>query len=348
MSGNPLIDRINTRKRKRTIKSLLIAVGIICIIALITVFRIVSDYTGVDIKNSITIDIKQGSGGNTIVDQLKSSGAIKYKFLLKSKMKSGGYTQRLQPGALIIEPNMSYTEILEQLTNVNRDSNKVVIPEGYEIRQIIDTLENANLIDREEFISQLDPSKYNYKFLKDLPDRENPLEGYLFPDTYFISNSDTEFDIINMMLSEFDKQFKQEYYDRAKDLNMSVDEIVTLASIIERETDNDNERAKVAGVFYNRLKINMRLQSCATVQYILKERKTNLSIQDTKIKSPYNTYVNSGLPLGPIAAPGLECIKAALYPETTDALYFVMAKDGNHVFSKTYEDHLKAKNAAGL
>ena len=147
------------------------------------------------------------------------------------------------------------------------------------------------------------------------------------------------------MLAEFDKQVTDEMRARAKEMDMSLDDIITLASVIERETDSDAERAKVAGVFYNRIDEGMKLQSCATVQYILGERKPVLSVADTQIQSPYNTYVNAGLPIGPIANPGIECIKAALYPEDTEYLYFVADENGGHIFSKTYEEHLAATNA---
>jgi UPF0755 protein len=146
------------------------------------------------------------------------------------------------------------------------------------------------------------------------------------------------------MLKEFDEQVTDEMRARAKEMNMSLDDIITLASIIERETDSDAERAKVAGVFYNRIDEDMKLQSCATVQYILGERKPVLSVADTQIQSPYNTYLNAGLPLGPIANPGIDCINAALYPEDTAYLYFVAGEDGKHIFSRTYEEHLAATN----
>lgn len=321
---------------------------LIIIICLVFVFNTASDVKGVELKESITVEIAQGSGTSAIATQLEDAGAIKSAKKFKAVAKDTGMDKKFQPGSITIENGMSYEKIMEVLTKPNRGRVKVVIPEGYELRQITDTLEKAGVIDRATFESELVASKYDYPFLKDLPNRENSLEGYLFPDTYFISTEYTEKDIINMMLSEFNKRFKDEYYARAKELNMTVDDIVTLASVIERETSSDPERAKVAGVFYNRLKTNMKLQSCATVQYILKERKANLSIADTQIDSPYNTYKNSGLPVGPIASPGIECIVAALYPEETDAVYFVMGKDGKHVFSKTYDEHLKAKKEAGL
>lgn len=304
---------------------------------------LLSDSMGVAISENTHTEIKSGAGSASIAQQLKAEGIIKYPLLFRLQSKIGGYDGNYQPGSATVSVGMSYDDILKLLSTPGRETTKVVIPEGYEIRQIIDKLLEAGLIDEEAFRAELDPSKYNYKFLEGLPQRENALEGYLFPATYEIPNDLSEHDIIDLMLSAFNNQFKPEYYDRAKELGMTVDQIVTLASVIERETDKDSERAKVAGVFYNRIHSGMKLQSCATIQYILKERKPALSIADTKLSSPYNTYQNAGLPVGPIASPGLSCIQAALYPEQTDALYFVLGKDGSHVFSKTYEEHLAAK-----
>ena len=249
---------------------------------------------------------------------------------------------KILPGTVTVLPGMSYDEILQMLAFEDH-SDKITIPEGYEIRQIADVLEDAGLIDREVFYEKLDPNLYDYAFLEDLPDRENPLEGYLYPSTYNFNEGMSEEHIIDKMLQAFDENFIPEYYERAQELNMSVDEIVTLASIIEREAGTTEEMNKISGVFYNRLNTNMRLQSCATVQYILQERKENLTTEDTKIESPYNTYQNDGLPIGSIASPGKDCIEAALYPEQTDALYFVLGADGNHIFSKTYEEHIAAQ-----
>ncbi|MCD8390570.1 MAG: endolytic transglycosylase MltG [Firmicutes bacterium] len=288
-----------------------------------------------------TVEIYEGEGISEAAEQLKESGIIKYPFMFKIQAKLGGYAANLQPGSADITDGMSYEEILALLTTPNRSATKIVIPEGYEVRQIAETLCEAGIADWDRFYEALN-DEYDYRFLENLPERENRLEGYLFPATYEIPEGMSEHDIINLMLSAFDNQFKDEYYDRAEELGMTVDQIITLASIIERETDSEAERAKVAGVFYNRLTSDMKLQSCATVQYILGERKPVLAISDTQIDSPYNTYMYSGLPIGPIANPGLACIEAALYPEETDAYYFVQGSDGQHIFSTTYEEHLAA------
>jgi UPF0755 protein len=145
------------------------------------------------------------------------------------------------------------------------------------------------------------------------------------------------------MLYQFSKVFTEESKARARELGMSVRELITLASIIEREAQVSEDRPVIASVFYNRLKIGMPLQSCATVQYILGEQKPVLSIEDTRIESPYNTYLISGLPPGPIASPGAESIQAALYPADTKYLFFLAKGDGSHAFSETYEQFLRDK-----
>jgi UPF0755 protein len=146
-----------------------------------------------------------------------------------------------------------------------------------------------------------------------------------------------------MMLARFDQIFKEEWRKRADELGMTIGEVVTLASLVEREARVSKDRPLVASVFHNRLKIGMHLESCATVQYALGEVKEVLLFEDLETESPYNTYLHGGLPPGPIAAPGADSLQAALYPEKTNYLYFVAKKDGSHYFSKTLAEHNKAK-----
>lgn len=332
-----------TKFGKGRIIALISAVVLVVLLAAsVFIFR---DISAVTVEGETqTIEIHDGEGISEIADELKSYGIVKYPLWFKLCAKVGGYDKNVQTGKADIQSGMSYNDILELIATPNRTATKIVIPEGYEVRQIAEALCEAGVADWNRFYDALNNDEYDYRFLENLPERENKMEGYLFPATYEIPEGMSEHDIIDLMLSAFDNQFKDEYYDRAAELNMTVDQIVTLASIIERETDSEAERAKVAGVFYNRLNSNMKLQSCATVQYVLGERKPVLSISDTQIDSPYNTYMYSGLPLGPIANPGLACIEAALYPEQTDAYYFVQGADGQHIFSATYEEHLAAMN----
>ena len=319
---------------------------VLAIAASVAAGLVMSDSLGISIPSDITIPVKDGDGSYTIAQKLKDEGIIDYPFIFRLESKLGGYDSKILPGDAKIQSGMSYKEILDLITSDNRNSIKVTFPEGYTIKQMRSLLESEGLIDPVKFDAALDPTDYDYRFLKDLPQRENQMEGYLFPSTYYFTSDMSEHDIIDTMLKEFDTEFKDEYYDRAKEMNLTVDEVITMASIIEAETDSTTERAKVAGVFYNRLKAGMKFQSCATVQYILGERKSVLSVADTQIDSPYNTYIHAGFPIGPICNPEAACIEAALYPADTDAYYFVLGKNGNHVFSKTYEEHLAAMGDA--
>lgn len=318
--------------------ALVILASVISIVLITGIFAF-SDV--ISVKNSGTFNITDGMTVSGVAEYMKENEIIRFPYVFRVISRIKGYDKKIRTGQIEVEAGMSYTEILNELINAQPETVKVVIPEGYEIGEIAEKL--SVLVSKEDFYEALNKD-YDYKFLKDLPDREIRLEGYLFPATYAFPIDFTAEEIVDTMLKAFDEAFLDEYYTRANELGMTVDQIVTLASIIERESNSGEDRAKVAGVFYNRLEKNMRLQSCATVQYILKERKPVLSTADTKINSPYNTYINSGLPVGPIASPGEECIKAALYPEDTTALYFVLGSDGKHIFSDTYDQHLDAKN----
>lgn len=310
---------------------------------------IMSDRSGVKLgSESVTLNIENGASASSIAQQLYDEGIIKFPSVFKLDARKNNYASSIKPGIIEIKDRMSYREILDLLCSDNRNSKKLVIPEGFEQKQVRDRVVSEGFCTAEEFDAAVNDN-YGYDFLANLPPRQYKLEGYLYPDTYIIPDGATAHDIIDMMLAEFDTQITDEMLSKISELPVSgftLDDVITMASIIERETDSDTERAKVAGIFYNRLNRNMKLQSCATVQYILGERKPVLSIADTQIDSPYNTYVYAGLPSGPIANPGIDCIKAALEPESTEYLYFVAGKDGQHIFSKTYEEHLAAMNSA--
>ncbi len=328
-------------------KTPVIIAAAVIVICLAAAGILLKDSLGVSVpEGSRQTEVAEGDGTSAVADMLHDENIIKYPWLFKIQSKLGGYDGNFQPGAVTVSDGMSYGEILDLLITPNRGMRKVTIPEGYEIKQIADKLNEEGIVAWEDFYAALNPQDYDYPFLSGLPQRDGAMEGYLFPATYDIPEGMSAHDIIDLMLSAFDSQFTDEYYARAAELGMTVDEIITMASIVEREAGDDEERAKVAGVFYNRRNAGMKFQSCATVQYILGERKPVLTIADTQIDSPYNTYIYPGFPIGPICNPGIESIKAALYPEVTDAYYFVLGKDGTHVFSNTYEEHLAAMGSA--
>jgi UPF0755 protein len=215
-----------------------------------------------------------------------------------------------------------------------------------------------DLATADKFNSAMKYGKYNYDFVKSIKNvnnREFKLEGYLFPDTYEFAMNADEKTIVNVMLENFNNKLTKEQYKRAKELGMSMDEIITLASIIEREANNTKDRRLVSAVFHRRLKSRdlNSLESCATIQYIFlnKEGKVHqkLTYADTRIDDPYNTYIHPGLPPGPICSPGMDSINAALYPdEDTDYMFFIAGPGGTTKFSKTYAEHKKAMREYGL
>ena len=228
-----------------------------------------------------------------------------------------------------------------------RKTVKFTIPEGYTILQIANKMVELGICkSSDEFVQACnDISKYNYDFVQEIPERNLRLQGYLFPDTYEIYADAKVTEVIEKMLKRFDAIYDADFRARTTALGYSIDQVVNMASIIEKEVRVPEERKLVASVINNRMKIDMPLQMCSTVMYVLNKSYPQLTIADTKIDSPYNTYINQGLPAGPIANPGKAAIEAVLYPEETDYIYFVLkdAESGEHVFSRTLDEHNAAK-----
>lgn len=340
----------------KNIKGIYIILGVFLIIILTVLILVVIKLN--DIKNDhyktkkiddakeIRIEIPEGAYLSEIANILYKNKIIKYPDKFIEFATEEGNSNKYKYGGFYLNVNMSYEEISQTLQQVGEALNsvKVTIPEGYELRQIIDLCVENGIGSKEGFQTAILNGNFDYWFLEGLTVSDVYLEGYLFPATYTISKDSSEEIVLKQMLNKFNSIFTDDMKNKAKELNMTVHEVIILASIVEREAANDDERDIVASVFYNRLnsKTYPYLESCATVQYILKERKAVLSNQDTKIDSPYNTYKYPGLPKGPIASPGLDSINATLYPADTDYLFFVLGNDGKHVFSKTYNQHLAA------
>lgn len=299
-----------------------------------------------DNASEAEIIIPKGSSVKTVADILENKNIIKDSFVFELYCKLNKKADKIKAGKYSISNSLELPEIVDVLVSGKGlvDTLKFTIPEGYKLDQIVEKLNSLGVVSPEQIEAALDSQKYDYGFISEIPDREKKLEGYLFPDTYEIYKDTTAEAIIDKLLGRFDRIFTEEYRNRAKELNMTIDQIITLASIVEREAKLDSERKTISAVFHNRLKKKMMLQSCATVQYLFKEQKEVLTYKDLEIKSPYNTYINTGLPPGPIASPGLKSVEAALYPEDVDYLYFVAKDDGSHIFTKTYSEHINAQN----
>ncbi len=319
---------------------------VLILILIVFGFLIIKDAFGFKKSRNVIITVKEGEVVKNVAETLKSDGLITFPLVFRLRASAGNYV--IKQGKHIIDNSMSYGEMLAKLSEMPdagyADIVKVLIPEGYEVKDIASTLFEKGLIpDEESFIEETEKGRFDYPFIKKIKRDKNRLEGYLFPATYEIRLGESEHSIINKMLEKFNEVVVPLYEN--SDTKYSLDEIVTLASMIESEAANDDERPIISSVFYNRLDKNMYLGSCATVLYVTKDRKKVLSVADTKIKSLYNTYINKGLPPGPISAPGEASIKAALNPQRTPYLYFAAKSDGSgNIFSKTEAEHLKVIN----
>jgi len=282
-----------------------------------------------EVKSGMTL--KQVSQELFRQNLIRSANAFQAIALIQDKEKL------IKVGEYYISPSMLPAEILQRITSGKTVLHSITIPEGYRITEIANLLEEKDLADKNIFLQQAK----NVELLEGIP--TSSLEGYLFPDTYHFGKRTTEAAIINKMVETFkERALKQEFLKRAEDLGFSYHEIITLASLIEKETGKDSERKQISSVFHNRLKKNMLLQTDPTVIYAIDIFDGNIRKRDLNIDSPYNTYRYKGLPPGPIANPGLKSIIAALYPATTSNLYFVSKQDGSHKFSSTLNEHNRA------
>lgn len=297
-------------------------------------------------SEQVEFTIKSGQLTGSIITALNENGLITNKLYAKVYVKQEGLGTGLKAGLYYLDKSMTPREIFEKLTEGGQDTDqvRVTIPEGYTSDQIAEALLKQGFIESvDEFINECNNGEFDYDFINDIPEgRQCRLEGYLFPDTYQLKESASSHDIIDTMLKRFQHIAQSLPEPSGKAEGKTLDEIVNMASIIQGEGAVESELPIISSVFYNRLDTGMLLQSCATVQYALGERKTSLTIEDTKVQSPYNTYINKGLPVGPVGNPGLACLKAACLPSEDEYFYFVTKEDGSkeHYFGKTYQEHL--------
>ena len=294
-----------------------------------------------DIDDTISISISKGSTLIDISTELYNKKVIKNRSSFILAVKILGYEKDIPAGKFNIDNVSTNYSLVNKLINSVNVSKKVTILEGWSINEIAEKLHSSLKIDKKSFLN----ASKNKALLDKWDIKSNSFEGYLFPNTYQFADDVSPIKIIDKMVSEYKKNVTKKMYDRMSKINLNENEVLTLASIIEGEAIYDSERPRISGVYHNRLKKGMRLQADPTIQYIIDDSPRRLLNKDLKIKSPYNTYLNHGLPPGPINNPGLESIKAALYPEEIDFLYFVAKGDGYHTFSKTEKEHNKAKRA---
>lgn len=295
-------------------------------------------------KAEIEYVLKSGSTLTSVSKELQEMGYINDAAAMVKYAQENNLTN-IKAGTYMISKSMTPAEMASNFyAGKVYKGKKLVVQEGLESVQIADKIQAEGLGSSEKFMELVNnPAHFasKYEFLND--PKITSLEGYLYPLTYHFKESDGEEFIINTMLDSFSKVYHKEIEPNLN--GRSLNDIIILASIVEREAAVEDEMPLVASVFANRLKINMKLQSCATVQYILKERKWILSNEEIAIDSPYNTYKYNGLPITAIASPSLTAIKAALDHPKTDYMYFLSKNDGtgSQAFAVTYEEHLANK-----
>ncbi len=336
-----MLDIIGQWREKYGAKPLIAAVILLFVASVILGNTIFSSLTKKDLPPDMTIYVKVTPGMNAsdIGTVLAQHGIIDSRLTFWAKAKLSGNESKFKTGNYAFTPGMDIDEVLQKLAEGTIDYFKFTIPEGFSVKDIAVRLGKEGIVDEKKFLS-LAENYYPYSYIDENDDAFFGAEGFLFPDTYVVDTDAKTEDIMAVMAQNLDNRLTADMRDKAADMNLSIYELITLASLVEKEARYDEDRPIIAQVFLKRLEINMPLQSDATLQYLMDAPKEDVSIADTKITSPYNTYQNAGLPPGPIANPGMAAIEAVLNPADTDYLYFVADRDGHNHYAYTYDEHL--------
>lgn len=346
--------RIEPPGRRSLLKILSLVLGLIVVAAGVSAvyFRTKINKPGANESQPVQFTVAKGEGTRVIAGNLQGKSLIHNPNVFILYAKYTGAANKIQAGNYVLDRQMSISEIVDVLTagKVTRSERRVTVIEGWTNRQIGRELVTARQLFSQEDFDRALVGDYDFKYAE----LAKPLkyEGFLFPDTYQINKDAKAGDLIGKMLDAFESKFTPEMERQAQASSLTLKDAITLASIVEKEVGRNkdqlsgqdektlqDERRKVASVFLNRLKIGMRLESDATVNYVTGKADRSVTIADTKIASPYNTYFSNGLPPGPIGNPGLDSIQAVLDPAETDYLFFLSKPDGEAVFAKTLAEH---------
>lgn len=343
----------NKRKRRRKKKNLipviiLIVLAIIAVAATFAVRKFTSTEFGTgNVENTVTVDIPQGSTVNDIAEILEENNVVDsaehFIFLCKINGEGSGF----KFGTYVFNGGSDFFEIVEKLNSGNSIDNSIhiTVKEGMWLREIAEAVADEGLCSADEFMKAANSRDYDYDFVKDIPERDNLLEGYLYPETYYVQPDSKPEEIVDMMLQQFDKVCTaDDIYSKVKKSGKSLDDIVIIASLVEAEVKYDDERPVVASVIYNRLDKGMKLQIDASVIYSIGERVSRVFYSDLEKADEHNTYYTDGLPVGPICSPRASSLAAATEPADTNYLYYVVEnkETGKHYFTANYDEFLKA------
>ncbi len=340
------IEIIAGPNKKRAI--LFYVVGVVAVLILAGLVYVFCEiYVPVNKNNLQTVEITvaKGQGVKEISWQLADANLIRSSFWFQTYVWAKRQSSALQAGKYSLGQNFNIPQIVSMITGGQVISNavKITFPEGFTSNQIKARLSEQGLAAATALGSETALNyQVQYKFLTDAPSGAS-LEGYLFPDTYIFERDVKQEQIVKKFLDNFDKKLTPDLRQSISQQRRSIFDVITLASIVQQESQSEQEMPLIAGVFAKRLQIGMALESDATINYITGKKDRQPLYNDLKIKSPYNTYLNRGLPPGPICNSGLAAIKAAISPAQTDYLFFLHPLDGATVFSKTLDEHNRNK-----
>lgn len=329
-------------------KKFLVFLGILILIGVGSILFLPDYLSNTGNTQEVEIIVEDGDNLYTVAEELYERDVIRSRYWFR--YNGTHMASNIKPGTYTIPPN-THIENIYELIQVGEEEEYVAItfPEGYILYQFAQRVEEAGIGTSEEFIEATDRYYEENSLDFDTINHYFNMEGYLFPDTYHFNLDDTVNDVVRTLVTTMDSIFTGEYVNRMEELNLSKHEVLTIASLIERESYNDAERETIAGVIFNRLNQPMALQIDATVIYGKgegKEHMTRVLYADLEEDNPYNTYRNQGLPPGPIASPGKNSIHAALHPEDHEYLFYVLSEDHDgHVFAETYDEHLENERA---
>ena len=341
----------------------LIIISVILVVVLVSMiygyrqYKIYQDeYQGTESTEGedVIVVIPEGAATKQIAKILKEKGLIQFPSAFVKRVKESEYRGSLQPGEFTLNTGMSTQEMIEILGHVEKTKEikaTLTIPEGFSIEQIAKRVESEGLFTEEEFLDAVQENTYSYDFLDSIPEGVNVtyrLQGFLFPATYDIYDDTTAHDLVDMMLKKFSEVYDADMRNQAAALNYTAFEMVTRASIVEREAKLDEERPIIAGVINNRLEEGMMLQMCPTVLYPITNGlydKSEVTYDDLEVDSLYNTYKYTGLPVGPICNPGQVSMEAVLNPAQHNYLYYHVDNEetGSHIFTETYQEHVETQ-----
>jgi len=283
----------------------------------------------------VLLRVPRGSTDAQVAELLRRNGLIRSRTAF-GVIRHIGYEGRpFVAGTYRMRKDLRLFDVIQMLVNGEVASVRVTVPEGFTLKQIAARLEKHGVTEADAFLDKASSGAVNF----DIASPTGSLEGYLFPDTYQFSFQSTPDDAIRIMLANLERRVSKPHAGDISDSGLSLHEILTIASLVEREARTAEDRPLIASVIHNRLERGMRLEIDATVLYALGQHKSRVLYRDLEAESPYNTYRNAGLPPGPIANPGLESVKAALSPASTDYLYYVATPSGSHLFARTFAEH---------